>query len=195
MKHHVMLVALLAAGAASFAHATPAHSDAQQQAVRFWTSEYTGADLAADNYGCAAPEVPQQSWANQQIRAVSRDIAKWRSCHEQFMTKLRLSGHVEYRVPAEVQGVMSAAEREQAQARLDAAYAQVAVAAMDNAIRIDAQHRAWMDATVRYVVATNRGIDAGRRVAALEFRARQEWLHDAYNAYRYGSRASRPASR
>lgn len=195
MKKSMIIMALLTGAAASIAQAAPARSDAQEAAVAFWTAGYTGADLAADNYGCAAPEVPEYSWANQQIRSLSRSIAKWRVCHEKFMTSLTMSGHADYRVPGGVLAVMRADERERAEAHLQAVHARVAAAAMDNAARIDGQHSAWLDATLRYVVAMNRGTDASNRLAALDSYARYDWLRYVQRTYRYSSQPKFPASR
>lgn len=75
-KNLVGLLVLLAAGSAGAAQADLAPRNAALDAqVAFWTSGVSAADLAADA-PCAAPNVPEVSTRNLEIRAVSRSIER-----------------------------------------------------------------------------------------------------------------------
>ena len=156
------LLMVLATGAAC---ADPGTGTPQEEAVAFWTSGYTGAELAAGNFGCAAPEVPAVSEANQQIRAVHKAIVKWEKCHEGYMAALRATP-AETRIPAAVLAAMTPAEQARARAHVEAAQARVAAAAQANAAAMMARHETWLGATVEYVAQHNSSLHRSRLAVA-----------------------------
>ena len=156
---------ILAMGSASADTGAVGRTVAQDAAVGFWTGAYTGAELATDNYHCAAPEVPAVSHANLQIRSVHKAIVQWEACHEGYMNRLRATP-ADARIPADVLAAMTPSERAQARTHVDAVVARVAEAAQANAAHMMARHETWLGATVEYVAQHNTGVRNSRRLAA-----------------------------
>ena len=146
MKKLAALLMVLASGA------TAARDQSQEPAVAFWTSGYTGEELASANFGCAAPELPAVSQARRQarLRTIRKAIARWEACHDGFMATLRATPAAA-RIPAGVLAAMTPAEQAQARTHVQAVQARVAAAAQANAAAMMARHQAWLGASVEYV--------------------------------------------
>lgn len=164
MKRLAGMVMLLAAGSALANGNTNASSmaaPAMDAQVAFWTVGYTGADLASTQAPCAAPEVPEVSQRNLEIRSVGRAINQWERCHAGYMQQLTATpAHA--RIPAEVLAAMSAQEREQALRHLEGVQARMVEEARTNASAAMARHDAWLLRTVAYVSRENASIAASK---------------------------------
>lgn len=152
MKQVAGLALLLAAGLACAAGERSAEQDA---AVAYWTSGYTGAGLAADNFGCPAPEVPAVSHSNLQIRSIERAILAWEECHVRLVAGLVAPAAADARIPADLLALMTPAERDTARRHVHAVLVDVARAAETNSLPLLARHDAWRRATVEYIAQEN----------------------------------------
>lgn len=160
-KNLVGLLVLWAAGSAGAAQADLAPRNAALDAqVAFWTSGVSAADLAADA-PCAAPNVPEVSTRNLEIRAVSQSIERWESCHKHFMQQLA-STPAEARLPAEVLAAMSADQRQQAVRHVEAVQATVRAQAFADGAAQMARNDAWLARTLSRAAAEYPALAASR---------------------------------
>lgn len=147
MKRLAGLAMLLATGAACAADT--------DTAVAYWSTGYTGAELAANNFGCPAPQVPAVSESNLQIRSVERAILAWETCHTRFFAALVAPGAADEQIPPAVLAAMTDSEREAARGHVRAVLLEVARAAEANSLPLLARHDAWRRATVEYIARQN----------------------------------------
>lgn len=156
MKKLAGILALMLAGSSVAAeHDQPV--PAPEATAAFWTTDYSGPDLAAMR--CAAPDVPEVSQSNLRIRNVARAIKTWQDCHRRTMASLEPAQAVQH-IPAEALAAMTPAERAAALRHVAAIHGRLGDAIQRDAAVEIARHEAWLDATVRYVVAHN-GMRAG----------------------------------
>lgn len=160
-KNLVGLLVLLAAGSAGAAQADLAPRNAALDAqIAFWTSGVSAADLAAGAQ-CAAPNVPEVSTRNMEIRAVSRSIERWESCHKQFVQQLAATP-AEARIPADVLAAMSVDQRQQAVRHVEAVQAGVRAQAFADGAAQMARNDAWLARTLDQAAAEYPALAASR---------------------------------
>ena len=136
--------------------------NAAEQDTAYWTSSYAGP--AAGALRCVAPSVPAVSEVSQRMRHVARSIKQWQNCHRGVMASLDPSQAAAH-IPADALARMSPAEQEAATRHVAAVHAQLAQAIQLEAMPTIAQHDAWLDNTVAYVVKS-KALTPGLRAEA-----------------------------
>ena len=135
---------------------------AAEQDAAFWTSYYAGP--AAGALRCVAPAVPAVSEVSQRMRHVARSIKQWQNCHRGVLASLdpaQAAAHI----PQDDLARMSPSEQEAAIRHVAAVHAQLADAIQLEAVPTIAQHDAWLDKTVAYVV-NSKAMTPGLRAEA-----------------------------
>ncbi|XLZ72817.1 hypothetical protein ABT364_12850 [Massilia sp. SR12] len=133
----------------------------QQRKVRkadidFYRSAYTGEELAYAKQGCVAPDFPDASHTQEEIKEVKARMAEWEACYQRFGQGLAGAQPAGKLIPGSIGRLMSAGELQQARSTMDKAYARIAGEGEQSGRQVIAAHDAWAERTKQWTIAMHK---------------------------------------
>ena len=147
--------------------------EARAADIAFWTGGYRGADLVSGRFDCPAPAIPELSRTKAQIKSVSESFQAWQQCYNGFVANLNKTVAQGSRIPADVVGLLTPAEAQQAAAHIERVHAGLAAQAQQNSAQMSARFEAWRDATEQFVMADHRARMMERAIASRRAQERE----------------------
>lgn len=124
--------------------------------IDFYRNAYTGEELAYTKQGCVAPEFPDASRTQEEIKEVKARMAEWQACYQRFGQALAAAQPAGKLIPGSVGQLMSAGEMQQARSTMDKAYARIASEGEQSGRQVIAAHDAWVERTKQWTMAMHK---------------------------------------
>lgn len=115
---------------------------ARQAEIEYYTSHYDGADISLGRFNCQPPNIPTRP-ALASGPAVTRALAAWRSCYDQFLANYNAALPVGKSIPPDLADLMTDEEIDAAQTLMSEVFVRVADEAKRQADAVTLSQAAW----------------------------------------------------
>ena len=128
---------------------------ARKAEITYYTTNFSGANVAYDKFKCVNPVIPKVSTTNEDIASVNAAVNSWSECYGRFVKNMNGAIPVKNTIPVDVLNLMSQAEFQQADVLMSATYEKIASDAKKIADGIMLDNARWKAETEEYVSNSN----------------------------------------